>query len=196
MAGRGPVAAVTGGDLQGLLDVLAPDVVLVADGGGVVQAVVNPVVGASTRSRTCGGPSANSHQAPSCCRCCSTALSGSESSARSTEPTRRSASSSRTDGSTGSTRSATPPSSVGSTPRRRSGGSRLRRSRTTHFAYCVRGGMQREGASAFRWAGFLAVRGWRPIRMRSALRLRQPRTRSTLRCQRDQISSTRSAKRF
>ena len=38
--------AVTRGDLQGLLDVLAPDVVLVADGGGVVQAVVNPVMGA------------------------------------------------------------------------------------------------------------------------------------------------------
>ena len=30
---------------QGLLDVLAPDVVLVADGGGVAQAVVNPVLG-------------------------------------------------------------------------------------------------------------------------------------------------------
>jgi RNA polymerase sigma-70 factor (TIGR02957 family) len=40
------VAAVTQGDLQGLLEVLAPDVVLVADGGGVVQAVVNPVIGA------------------------------------------------------------------------------------------------------------------------------------------------------
>ena len=40
------VAAVTQGDLQGLMDVLAPDVVLVADGGGVVQAVVNPVIGA------------------------------------------------------------------------------------------------------------------------------------------------------
>jgi RNA polymerase sigma-70 factor (TIGR02957 family) len=40
------LTAVTQGDLQGLLDVLAPDVVLVADGGGVVQAVVNPVVGA------------------------------------------------------------------------------------------------------------------------------------------------------
>jgi RNA polymerase sigma-70 factor (ECF subfamily) len=39
------LAAVTEGDLQGLLDVLAPDVVLVADGGGVVQAVVNPVPG-------------------------------------------------------------------------------------------------------------------------------------------------------
>lgn len=40
------LAAVTAGDLQGLLDVLAPDVVLVADGGGVAQAVLNPVVGA------------------------------------------------------------------------------------------------------------------------------------------------------
>jgi RNA polymerase sigma-70 factor (TIGR02957 family) len=40
------LAAVTQGDLKGLLDVLAPDVVLVADGGGVVQAVVNAVVGA------------------------------------------------------------------------------------------------------------------------------------------------------
>ncbi len=40
------LAAVTQGDLQGLLDVLAPDVVLIADGGGVAQAVINPVLGA------------------------------------------------------------------------------------------------------------------------------------------------------
>lgn len=40
------LAAVTQGDVQGLLDVLAPEVVLVADGGGVAQAVANPVVGA------------------------------------------------------------------------------------------------------------------------------------------------------
>ena len=40
------LAAVNGGDLQALLEVLAPDVVLVADGGGIAQAVVNPVVGA------------------------------------------------------------------------------------------------------------------------------------------------------
>ena len=40
------LAAVTQGDLQGLLDVLAPDVVLLADGGGVAQAVRNPVLGA------------------------------------------------------------------------------------------------------------------------------------------------------
>jgi RNA polymerase sigma-70 factor (ECF subfamily) len=40
------LAAVTGGDLQELLDVLAPDVVLVADGGGIAQAVGSPVTGA------------------------------------------------------------------------------------------------------------------------------------------------------
>ena len=34
------------GDLQGLLDVLAPEVVLVADGGGVKQAALRPIVGA------------------------------------------------------------------------------------------------------------------------------------------------------
>ncbi|MDR7253967.1 RNA polymerase sigma-70 factor (ECF subfamily) [Nocardioides sp. BE266] len=40
------LAAVAGGDLQGLLDALAPDVVMVADGGGIAQAITNPVVGA------------------------------------------------------------------------------------------------------------------------------------------------------
>ena len=40
------LAAVTGGDLQGLLDAMAPDVVLVADGGGIAQAITNPVTGA------------------------------------------------------------------------------------------------------------------------------------------------------
>ena len=40
------LAAVTTGDLQALIDVLAPDVVLVADGGGLAQAVRVPVVGA------------------------------------------------------------------------------------------------------------------------------------------------------
>jgi RNA polymerase sigma-70 factor, ECF subfamily len=38
--------AVETGDLQRLLDILAPDVVLLTDGGGVVQAVLEPVVGA------------------------------------------------------------------------------------------------------------------------------------------------------
>jgi RNA polymerase sigma-70 factor (TIGR02957 family) len=41
------LAAVRGGDLQGLLDVLAPDVVLVADGGGVVAAARRPIEGAN-----------------------------------------------------------------------------------------------------------------------------------------------------
>jgi len=40
------LAAVAGGDLQGLLDALAPDVVMVADGGGIAQAIRIPVVGA------------------------------------------------------------------------------------------------------------------------------------------------------
>jgi RNA polymerase sigma-70 factor (ECF subfamily) len=38
--------AVETGDLQGLLDILAPDVVFLGDGGGVVQAMLSPVVGA------------------------------------------------------------------------------------------------------------------------------------------------------
>jgi RNA polymerase sigma-70 factor (ECF subfamily) len=33
-------------DLQGLLDVLAPDAVLVSDGGGVKQAALRPIIGA------------------------------------------------------------------------------------------------------------------------------------------------------
>ncbi len=39
------LAAMRSGDVQGLLDVLSPDVVLVADGGGEVAAVRHPVVG-------------------------------------------------------------------------------------------------------------------------------------------------------
>ncbi|CAM3970217.1 RNA polymerase sigma-70 factor [Corallococcus exiguus] len=39
------LAAVNSGDVKSLLDVLAPDVVLVADGGGVVTAVRRPIVG-------------------------------------------------------------------------------------------------------------------------------------------------------
>jgi RNA polymerase sigma-70 factor (ECF subfamily) len=44
-------AALTTGDLQGLLDVLAPDVVWVADGGGVVPAAIRPLSGARTVAR-------------------------------------------------------------------------------------------------------------------------------------------------
>jgi RNA polymerase sigma-70 factor (ECF subfamily) len=43
-------AAATG-DMQSLLDILAPDVVLLGDGGGVVQAVPRPVVGAGKVAR-------------------------------------------------------------------------------------------------------------------------------------------------
>lgn len=40
------LAASRNGDLQGLLDILAPDVVLVADGGGLVPAARRPIKGA------------------------------------------------------------------------------------------------------------------------------------------------------
>ena len=40
--------AVETGDLQSLLDILAPDVVFLGDGGGVVQATLSPVVGADS----------------------------------------------------------------------------------------------------------------------------------------------------
>jgi RNA polymerase sigma-70 factor (ECF subfamily) len=39
------------GDLQGLLDILAPDVVLLGDGGGVVEAVRVPITGAAKVAR-------------------------------------------------------------------------------------------------------------------------------------------------
>ena len=38
-------AATETGDLQGLMDVLAPDVVLMTDGGGKVKAALNPIFG-------------------------------------------------------------------------------------------------------------------------------------------------------
>ena len=43
--------AIDTGDLQGLVDMLAPDVVLLGDGGGVVQAVLRPVAGADKVAR-------------------------------------------------------------------------------------------------------------------------------------------------
>jgi RNA polymerase sigma-70 factor (ECF subfamily) len=39
------------GDLQSLLDILAPDVVALSDGGGVKQAAVRPIVGANKVAR-------------------------------------------------------------------------------------------------------------------------------------------------
>ena len=43
--------AVETGDLQGLVDVLAPDVVFLGDGGGVKQAALRPIVGADRVAR-------------------------------------------------------------------------------------------------------------------------------------------------
>jgi RNA polymerase sigma-70 factor (TIGR02957 family) len=43
--------AVTTGDLQGLLDILAPDVVFLGDGGGIKQAALRPIVGAAAVAR-------------------------------------------------------------------------------------------------------------------------------------------------
>jgi RNA polymerase sigma-70 factor (ECF subfamily) len=43
--------AIETGDVQGLLDVLAPDVVLVGDGGGIRQALLRPVAGADKVAR-------------------------------------------------------------------------------------------------------------------------------------------------
>jgi RNA polymerase sigma-70 factor (TIGR02957 family) len=40
------MAAITSGDVQGLVEVLAPDVVLIADGGGLVAAARKPLTGA------------------------------------------------------------------------------------------------------------------------------------------------------
>ena len=45
------LAALTTGDVGGLLDVLAPDVVMVADGGGLVPTVREPVAGADQVAR-------------------------------------------------------------------------------------------------------------------------------------------------
>ena len=45
------LAALTAGDLQGLMDVLAPDVVVVADSGGLAPAARRPVVGPGAGGR-------------------------------------------------------------------------------------------------------------------------------------------------
>lgn len=47
--------AVETGDLQGLLDILAPDVVLLGDGGGIKQAVPRPILGADKVARLLAG---------------------------------------------------------------------------------------------------------------------------------------------
>ncbi|WP_033442342.1 RNA polymerase sigma-70 factor [Saccharothrix sp. NRRL B-16314] len=47
--------AVKTGDLQGLIDILAPDVVMLSDGGGVKQAMPKPVLGADRAARVLAG---------------------------------------------------------------------------------------------------------------------------------------------
>lgn len=54
--------AIETGDLQGLLDILAPDVVLLTDGGGVVQAALSPVEGAGRVARVLRGAASASLQ--------------------------------------------------------------------------------------------------------------------------------------
>jgi RNA polymerase sigma-70 factor (TIGR02957 family) len=49
------LTALQTGDLQGLMDALAPDAVLIADGGGVVDALREPVVGAKKIVNLLGG---------------------------------------------------------------------------------------------------------------------------------------------
>jgi RNA polymerase sigma-70 factor (TIGR02957 family) len=49
------MAAVSTGDLQSLMDVLAPDVVLITDGGGVKQAALQPIHGADKVLRFMAG---------------------------------------------------------------------------------------------------------------------------------------------
>jgi RNA polymerase sigma-70 factor (ECF subfamily) len=51
------LAAARDGDIQGLLDVLAPDVVLIADGGGQVAAARRPIAGAALVARFLAGAS-------------------------------------------------------------------------------------------------------------------------------------------
>ncbi|GLZ57008.1 RNA polymerase sigma-70 factor [Micromonospora sp. NBRC 107095] len=47
--------AIETGDLQSLLDILAPDVVLLGDGGGIKQAVPRPILGADKVARLLAG---------------------------------------------------------------------------------------------------------------------------------------------
>lgn len=45
------LTATSTGDLQGLMDLLAPDVVLITDGGGLRQAALRPILGADKTAR-------------------------------------------------------------------------------------------------------------------------------------------------
>jgi len=58
------MAAVATGDLQSLMDVLAPDVVLISDGGGKKQAALRPIHGADKVLRWLAGVSARTAGEP------------------------------------------------------------------------------------------------------------------------------------
>ena len=108
------------GDLQGLLDVLAPEVVLVSDGGGVKQAALRPIIGAEQggplhRSAASARPKARSPPNPPWST--ATRRSSCAWTARSTASWR---SGSRTPASPASTTSATRRSCPASNPRPRS----------------------------------------------------------------------------
>ncbi len=49
------LSALRTGDLQALMDTLAPDAVLIADGGGIAAAVLRPVMGAKKIANLLGG---------------------------------------------------------------------------------------------------------------------------------------------
>jgi RNA polymerase sigma-70 factor (ECF subfamily) len=48
-------AAAATGDVQALMDVMSPDVVMLSDGGGKVQAALRPILGADKVARWLGG---------------------------------------------------------------------------------------------------------------------------------------------
>ncbi len=56
------LTAASTGDLQGLMDVLAPDVVLISDGGGIRAAALRPILGADKTARFLVGIGANKIQ--------------------------------------------------------------------------------------------------------------------------------------
>jgi len=56
------LTAASTGDLQGLMDVLAPDVVLISDGGGIKAAALRPILGADKTARFLVGVGANKIQ--------------------------------------------------------------------------------------------------------------------------------------
>jgi RNA polymerase sigma-70 factor (ECF subfamily) len=59
------LAAAAGGDVDALMELLAPDVSLVSDGGGVVRAALRPIEGADAVARWLAGVAARGLAEPS-----------------------------------------------------------------------------------------------------------------------------------